>query len=216
MLERLDKKIILAIAIIIVIFIFWSGGKYNGWKNAQEDIQIEEDLAEEDLEADEEEENEAASTLIMVHVFGAVQKPGLYELIEGSRIEDALKLAQPRPEALIDKYLNRAKILEDEEAIFVPTAEDIENSENLDAIPVITGGFNPLDQEGGPSGGQININKASSTELQTLPGIGAVKAEAIVQYREDQGKFKAIEDITNVTGIGAATLENIKDQISVR
>lgn len=221
MLERLNKKAVLAIVFIITIFIFWSGGKYYGWKNVREDIQIVDEVGDEKSQTDEsdqenkDEESEISKSLIMVHIYGAVENPGIYELIEGSRVDDALKLARPTSEALIDKYLNRAKILVDEAAIFVPTLEDLENSHNSQANLLMEDGFNSLNQEKN-SNAQININTASAAELQKLPGIGAVKAEAILQYRENNGKFKTIDDLANVTGIGAVTLENLKEQISVR
>ncbi|SMB90810.1 competence protein ComEA [Desulfonispora thiosulfatigenes DSM 11270] len=221
--ERLNKKAILFLIIIITIFVFWSGGKYHEWRTAKDDIQIENELDEEELEEDEINEddakdNETKSSYIMVHVFGAVHKPGIYELPEGARVEDALNLAQPTVEALIDKYLNRAKILEDEEPIFVPSAADIIEDENLESMPVMADGFNPLNTEGRGTTNkdQININKASASELQSLPGIGQVKADAIIEYRNSNGNFKSIEEITNVKGIGAATLEKLKDKISVR
>ena len=72
-----------------------------------------------------------------------------------------------------------------------------------------------MSAEKGITGGKVNINTADSVTLQTIPGIGPSKAARIIEYRESQGRFKKIDDIKNVTGIGDMTFENIKDYITV-
>ena len=69
--------------------------------------------------------------------------------------------------------------------------------------------------EKGITGGKVNINTADSVTLQTIPGIGPSKAARIIEYRDSQGRFKKIDDIKNVTGIGDMTFENIKGYITV-
>lgn len=209
--EKLNKQIIIFIAILIMVLTFWAGTKYSQWKFSNQEIEIGVD---EDLDSDSEKNIEAETKnneMIMIHVFGAVKKPGLYELPKGSRINDALKLAEPKEDALINKYLNRAEKLKDEEPIFVPSAKDIEESEEVGVKKVLANSLNTIDD----ASGKINLNSASLEELKTLPGIGQVKAEAIVEYRNTVGNFNSTEQITEVSGIGKATLEKIKAKITV-
>ena len=76
-------------------------------------------------------------------------------------------------------------------------------------------GDSSMKSESGITGGKVNINTADSVTLQTIPGIGPSKAARIIEYRESQGRFKKIDDIKNVTGIGDMTFENIKEYITV-
>ncbi|HAL61824.1 MAG TPA: competence protein ComEA, partial [Chloroflexi bacterium] len=100
--------------------------------------------------------------------------------------------------------VNLAKRVYDEEQIYVPRLGE----ENPPLPP-------PSGSSGGQAGGKININTASAAELETLPGIGPVLAQRVVDYREANGPFAAIEDIKNVRGIGEATFEEIKELIFV-
>jgi len=99
------------------------------------------------------------------------------------------------------EYINLAQPLYDGQQLIVP--HDVEEAEK-----------NAVSQSG-MSGGLININRASKEELESLPGIGPVKAEDIIKYREENGPFKDIRDLTQVKGIGAKTLENIASYITV-
>ena len=116
-------------------------------------------------------------------------------------------------DALIDKYLNRASILRDGEKIVVPSLED---EKELDSMAMSSSvlGITSLGQVGTGTE-KININLASQKELETLTGIGPSKAQAIIEYREKYGGFKTIEELTNVSGIGEATLEKIRDKITI-
>lgn len=144
---------------------------------------------------------------IVVHVKGAVCCPGVYALPEGSRVIHAveaaggatadgdphsLELAAPLVDGLTYLVYTRAQVA----ALGLALRE---------AAPV-PAGLPP----------RVNINTAGSGLLQTLPGIGPVKANAIIQYRRDHGPFTTVEELTRVSGIGAATLEKIADLITVR
>ncbi len=144
---------------------------------------------------------EEAKTAIFVHVCGAVNDPGVYELDGGSRIHDAIEAAGGANEDADINALNLAMVLTDGEKIYVPTfEEDITES---------TGGA-PGDDK------TVNINTADEAGLTAISGIGPSKAAAIVKYREENGPFSSTEDITKVSGIGHGTYEKIKDDIRVR
>ena len=133
---------------------------------------------------------------IVVHVAGAVQKPGVYTLLEGQRVEDAINLAGLSETADVDA-LNRAAVLSDGQKIIVPTVGEAEATE----MPA--------------ESALVDLNQADLQQLMTLPGIGQVKAQAILDYRAQQGLFKKIEDIQQVNGIGAATFAQIKNKIKI-
>jgi competence protein ComEA len=137
---------------------------------------------------------------LAVYVTGAVVNPGVYYLPEGSRVEEALQEAGgPTAEADLNR-VNLAQRVHDEEQIYVPEV----------------GEESPLVPLGSPSeGGPININTASVAELEALPGIGPTLAQCVVDYREAQGPFAAIEDIMNVQGIGEGLFNEIRDLITV-
>jgi len=142
---------------------------------------------------------EAPETVI-VDVKGSVQYPGIYEIGADARVHDAIVKAGGLTEEAAPEWVNLAQRVTDEMVIFVPSIHD----EEL-VLP-------QLGQ--GPDSGLVNINRATAIELQALPGIGATRAEAIVRYREDRGAFLSSEDLKNVSGIGAATFENLKELIT--
>jgi len=143
---------------------------------------------------------EAPATLVVVDVKGSVQNPGIYELEAGARVHDAIVLAGGLTEEAAAQWVNLAERLSDEMVVFVPSIHDEE------LVMPMTGQRN--------DSGKININRATAGELTQLPGIGATRAEAIVRYREEQGAFASIEDLQNVSGIGAATFENLRELIT--
>lgn len=147
----------------------------------------------------EEGSNEGQTTdteQIYVYVCGAVVSPGVYELPDGSRVYEAITAAGGFREDAVTTEINQAEILEDEMRIYVPTAEEMAQ----DAVS-------------GKS--KVNLNRASKEELMTLPGVGASRAESIIQYRKEQGAFKKIEDVMQISGIKEALFEKIKDFITV-
>ena len=208
--QKLNKQTILVLLVVIVAFSFWAGTKYAQWRLISTPLEI---VQGENTVVQEKDFQFPEPNKIKVHIAGAVKNPGVYELEEGARLEDALQLAEPTLDALIDKYLNRASILRDGEKIVVPSLEDEKELGGMTIDSSVLGSIS-LGQLGTDTG-KININLASQKELESLTGIGPSKAQAIIEYREKYGGFKTIEELTNVSGIGEATLEKIKDKITI-
>ena len=144
--------------------------------------------------------------LIEVHVTGAVASPGVYSLEEGSRAYQAVTKAGGSLEEADLEHINLAQPLYDGQQIFVPRKQEANQA---------TGGGDASAGNATSSGGRININAATQSQLETLPGIGSVKAGQIVKYRQENGYFTSVDDLLNISGIGAKTLDNIKDLISI-
>ena len=143
---------------------------------------------------------------IRVHVSGAVRQPAVYELPPGSIVQDAVDAAGgPASDADMD-HINLARELQDQQQVYVPCQGE------LNPPPSVSGGESG---GGGTVGTLININTATAAELEALPRIGPKTAQIILEYREANGPFEAIEDIQNVPGIGPATFEGLKDLITV-
>jgi competence protein ComEA len=140
---------------------------------------------------------------VVVHVVGAVRRPGLYQLPAGSRVADALEQAGgPAPVADV-ALVNLAAPLADGQQVVVPSraAEEEHGS---------SGGAG----ENGSSGGPVHLNTASVAELDELPGVGPVTAQKIVDYREKHGAFSSVEDLDAIPGIGAAKIEQLRDLVA--
>lgn len=146
---------------------------------------------------------------LRVYVTGAVVNPDVYLLAPGSIVKDAVLAAGGVAGDADLIRINLAQELQDQQQIYVPCLGEAE------APPPVTGGEPALPSRAGDLSGQVNINTANIEELDTLPGIGPAIAQRIVEYREANGLFKSIQDITLVSGIGDATFEKIKDRISV-
>ena len=152
---------------------------------------------------------------VVVYVCGAVVNPGVYELSEGSRIDDAVIAAGGFSEDADRIYVNLAARLSDGSKLQIPTLSETSDealAKEINSFDTEDNGFKPGVSDGG---GLININTASQTELATLPGIGEGIAGKIIKYRDENGSFKSIEDIMKVSGIKDKLFSKIKDQITV-
>lgn len=141
---------------------------------------------------------------IVVYITGAVPRPGVYALPDGARIQDVISAAGGFLAEANKDSINLAQVLMDGERLDIPYAEGFS--------PVIP---TPIPALIEVTTDLININTASSFELETLPGIGPTTAQKIIEYRDTNGPFLATEDIINVSGIGPGTYERIKDLITV-
>jgi len=147
---------------------------------------------------------------VIVHVIGAVQQPGVYELPDGSRVRDAIEAAGGPVEGAGLEGLNLAAFLSDGaqlQVAFAASARQTGDSSVL--IPAEIPG------SATPGLGLINLNTASLAELESLPGIGPATAAKIIAYREQVGPFLLVEDLLNVSGIGPATLAEIQPFVTV-
>jgi competence protein ComEA len=146
---------------------------------------------------------------VIVHITGAVPRPGIYALPEGSRVQDGIAAAGGFLAEAERTDINLAAFLIDGEKIDIPF---VEGGSPVLPTPIEN---NPVLPGPGSSTELIDINTASSFELETLPGIGPTTAQKIIEYREQNGAFVSIEDIINVSGIGPGLYERIKDLITV-
>ena len=145
---------------------------------------------------------------IMVDIKGEIQNPGTYELEIGNRIIDVINKSGGLTDDADVRSINLSEKLEDEMLIIIPSKEELVNNQ-----PVINSKNNTNVNQAQDS--KISINTANVSTLMTLKGIGQKKAESIVEYREKNGLFKKIEDITNVSGIGNSIFDKIKNYIKV-
>ena len=139
--------------------------------------------------------------IVLVDVAGWVRHPGVYEFGEGARVIDAIDAAGGVRTGALLEALNLAAPLADGTQILVPR----EGQEGV--APPVTGGA--------VAGGLINVNTAAAPELEELPGVGEVIGQAIVDYRTENGPFTSVDQLLDVSGIGDATLESIRDLVTV-
>ena len=188
--------IVITMIIIVAIYIFSIKPQTN---ENYENLEIEEvSKTEEKVE----------TTKIKVHIAGSVVTEGIIELEEGARVADAIKEAGGTTADANTKKINLAQKLQDGQKIYIPNQNETEEDimENLGEI---------IEENSINSSSKVNINTATQTELELLTGIGPSIASKIISYRKENGKFKTIEDIKNVPGIGEAKFNSIQDQITV-
>ncbi len=178
------------------------------------------------------EAEEAPPQEIVVYVCGAVNREGVYTFLPGARICDAIEAAGGMRDDSASGVLNQAAFIADGMMIKVPTAEEVKDKtaettwvtgsagSGGSAAPAANAGGVGGSTTGQTSGGaaqslRININTADAGELQKLPGIGASRAQAIIEYRQKNGGFATAEDIMKVTGIKAAMFSKMQDAICV-
>ncbi|MGB9809592.1 MAG: helix-hairpin-helix domain-containing protein [Caldanaerobacter sp.] len=170
------------------------------YRNSQLKADFIVDTSQSELTAEKASEHEPIE--IKVYVTGEVKNPGVYIMKEGERVIDAIEKAGGVLEEADLSNINLAQKVKDEQMIKVfKKGEKIENS--------------PLYVNSYSNSKKVNINTATKEELQTLPGIGPVTADRIIEFREAKGPFKKIEDIMNVPRIGPKMFEQIKDKITV-
>ena len=138
--------------------------------------------------------------VVLVDVAGWVRRPGVYEFTEGARVIDAIDAAGGARSGAVLEALNLAAPLTDGTQILVPR-------EGQEGVAPVTGGA--------VAGGLVNVNSAIATELEELPGIGEVIAQRIIDYRTENGPFATVDELVDVSGIGDAILESIRELVTV-
>lgn len=183
--------------------------------------------------------NETVKNIYYIDIKGYVNNPGVYAMDEGNRVVDAINKAGGLKENANTSMLNLSMEIKDEMVIIVYSNDEINNySEvenqneiiveicntdiindacicNCDDCPVVNNESTNSSESSSNESIKININTASKEELLTLSKIGESKANAIIEYRNKNGNFTKIEDIMNVSGIGEAIFEEIKDHITI-
>ena len=215
--SKKQKIILIFLGIVAVIGITYYS--YTNEKNMEISQENELEVENETNETNVDEANSEKIVTIKVHVSGAVKNEGVYELEEDARIADAIEKAGGVTDIANMKNVNLASKLEDGMKIYIPKqGEDVlENDleENINNKETTLGGSGTNSNVENEKE-KININKATKEELDTLPGIGESTAQKIIQYREEHGSFKNIEELKEVKGIGDAKYEEIKDLVDIK
>lgn len=147
---------------------------------------------------------EAAPQELYVHVAGAVARPGLYRVRTGSRVADVLDAAGgPTAEGDVHQ-LNLATKVEDGQRVYVPRQGE---------SPALSDEFTAGEE--GAATGPLDLNTATQAQLEELPGVGPSTAKAIIDYREKNGRFRAVEELLDVRGIGPAKFSEIEELVKV-
>ncbi|WP_343837151.1 helix-hairpin-helix domain-containing protein [Salinibacillus aidingensis] len=187
-----------SIIVTFMLILIFTSNNQDDMKVVKEDTGVADSdsnlVEEKDLNAEEKKKNSA----IVVDIKGAVKNPGVYELTANARVDDAITMAGGLSETADPLSVNLAEKVYDEMAIVVLEANQYREAE-----------------EKSDGSSKIRINDASAEELMELRGIGEAKAQAIIQYREENGRFRNTEELVNVSGIGEKTVENFKDEILI-
>lgn len=207
-----EQKIKIAITLFVIIIAIF----YYIYSQNQKEILFEESKQENEVQ---EKAEETENKKIIVHVSGAVKNEGIVELEEGARVANAIEKAGGVRDDAYTKDINYALKLEDGMKIYVPTIEESKQEKeevniNSESSNYIISSNNTKTNENS-NGQKVNINNADESELDELPGVGPSTAQKIIQYRKENGEFKSIDELKNVSGIGEAKFQKIKDLICV-
>ncbi len=150
-----------------------------------------------------------AGAAVIVHVLGAVRAPGIVEVRPGDRVVDAIAAAGGTTDDADLAGVNLARVLADGEQLRVPRAGEV-----VTPPPASAGsGAGPAAE--GAAAGLVNINTADATALEELPGVGPALAARIIAWREENGPFRAVDELLAVSGIGERTLDGMRDQVAL-
>lgn len=230
MLKYILIALVLAVSLIIYLSIRSGGAEGDLIEIRQDGSSVSAEMSAEGEDSDSEQSKEGKKVnndqpeYIYVDVSGAVNAPMVVCIPSGSRVFQAIEAAGGRKEESSVKTLNLAEVCEDGQKIYVPTEEEVKEAEESgSSVPEGDGKTAGTESSGEQSSsgktesgsGKVNINTAGSEELQTLTGVGPAIASRIIDYRNTNGAFQSVEEITNVSGIGEKTYEKFKDQICI-
>lgn len=231
--KKIDKDYVIigVIVIAVIIFMIINLGKIKEFENKDNDkmtnvessINTDNDKSEENKEQkdDNSKEQIVNGGGIFVHIDGYINNPGVYEIKENDRIKTLIDKAGGFKEAYSIKNINLAAKLSDGDKIYIPSVsqEKVSENNNNNNINSSGKGQNVKTDRNNVSvmknNSKININTANISELKQITGIGESTANKIIDYRENVGKFKKIEDIKEVKGIGDAKYESLKNKITI-
>lgn len=203
---------IIVLWVMFLCAVFMAGGCRADVRDETELTDMKEsDVEESDIEksakekTDDDTGKKETGNFIYVDVCGQVKAPGVYKVSVESRVYEAIEKAGGMTEQAASSYLNQAEKLTDGEQIYVPSKDEVKDEKRV--------GSNSSDK--GQEEGKVNLNTATKEELMTLSGIGEVKADAIIRYRQEQGMFQSIEDIKKIEGIKDGVFNKVKDQIKI-
>lgn len=201
--DHVSWKVIGMALVIVAVIAFCGGNLYQEWRAEGEGLTLVQEDATAGETAADSAAPENASSEVVVHVAGAVSSPGVYTLPADSRVDDAVRAAGATADADLSQ-LNLAQKLADGQKITVPVAG---------AAPA--DGSSAATTADSDNGGLININTATQEELESLPSIGEVRAQAIITYREEHGGFRTIDELKEVSGIGDKIFADISPHVTV-
>ena len=224
-LENLKTIIVITIILIIIGIILLIG--MNQKQIDLEPLEFEQEL---------EEPKEPETSKIKIDIKGEIKHPGVYQLEEGDRVSDAIKISGGLTENADTELINLSKTLKDEMVIIIYNKNEIEKLKQEQKEPKTIIEYIEKDcscpdtindacmkkaetkettKETASKDNKISINTGTLEELQTIPGIGESKAKAIIEYREKNGNFNTIEEIKNISGIGESTFDKFKEYITI-
>ncbi|MDY2928116.1 helix-hairpin-helix domain-containing protein [Anaerococcus sp.] len=205
--DKIIYGLIIAVFILVANFVYSNniGGIFD--KSDKISLVDEDNITDADNNIESTKDESIEDSIKKVYISGEINKPGVYQIKDGDRLEDLINEAGGLTDKASDKTLNLAQRLDDQMKIYIPNIDEENSLENIDpnqAANISVSSKSEL----------ININTASKEELMTLPNIGDKRADAIIEYRS-ANKFEKIEDIKNVTGIGDKFYEALKDLITI-
>lgn len=237
--DDIKTKIIIIIILTTLNIVSISLQTYNIINKSNIEYKTENIVKEPENKEDNKDENinGESNNTIYVDIKGAVKSPGVYEVNNDSKVIDIINLAGGLNKNASTKYINLSKKLNNESVIYIYTNNEINTfikeqnkeplteckceTENIKSCidnksSIIEKGQDTItNQDKKEDNSKININNASKDQLTSLTGIGDAKANAIIEYRNKNGNFKAIEEIKNVSGISDSLYEKIKDNITI-
>ena len=191
---------ILALAALAIV-----SGCSAGEEESLKELSVSDKEKTEEEQAVPEEQEDPAET-VYVYVCGAVNAPGVYELKKDARVFEAISLAGGMTAEAAPEAVSQARTVADGEQIYVPTVREVQ-MQGAGVEDIVTGNADVS--------GKVNINTAGKDELMTLTGIGEAKAQSILDYREEHGKFGSIEDLMLIEGIKEGVFNKIKEDITI-
>jgi len=206
-----NKKLILIIGGIVILILSLVLYLVNDNKEIEDDIVL-------NIRTEKITTKKEVKEKFYVDVKGNVNNPGVYEFKNGDRVIDAINIAGGLTKSADTSNINLSKRLSSEMVIYIYSDKDLKKNSNISCsnicnVEVIE--VNNCIEENTNNSELININLASLEDLLTLSGIGESKAKSIIEYRDINGNFKDINELKNISGIGDALFDKIKDKITI-